>query len=81
MTPEQVFLREGAAYFGNRLIYRNKDVGLMSASGLVLTPEGEEAHTALANITDVEVKVKPGRPKKQVETEPVASVDSMFDAE
>ena len=57
MTPEQRFLDEGAAYFGARLIYRNQDVGVISASGLVLTSDGEKILARLEGITDVEPKV------------------------
>jgi hypothetical protein len=57
MTKEELLLREGAAYFGNRLIYRNQDVGVISpGAALVLTPEGEDVYKRLSNITDVEVK-------------------------
>ena len=56
MTPEQRFLSEGADYFGNRLIYRNQDVGVLSASGVVLTPDGEKTLAVLEAITDVEPK-------------------------
>ncbi len=66
MNAEQLFLKEGADYFGNRLIYRNKDVGYKSASGLSLLPEGEAEFARLSEITDVEVKVKPAKPKKPV---------------
>lgn len=73
MTAEELFLKEGASYFGNRLIYRNQDVGYKSASGLSLLPEGEDIYRRLADITDVEVKVKPARAKKVVEAEVTAA--------
>jgi hypothetical protein len=65
MTNEELFLKEGAAYFGNRLIYRNKDVGITAPGAvLVLTPEGEEIAARLRNITDVEAKpVRTRKPK------------------
>lgn len=69
-NAEQVFLSEGADYFGNRLIYRNVDVGYKSDSGLSLNDHGEREFARLSSITDVEVKVvteKPAKaPKKQV---------------
>ena len=59
MTYEELFLSEGAEYFGNRLIYRNRDVGHKAPGGdLVLTPEGVDVHARLANITDVVAKDK-----------------------
>lgn len=74
MTTEELFLREGAAYFGNRLIYRNMDVGVISPDApLVLLAEGEEIHTRLSAITDVEVKIPKARSKK---TEEVLIVDA-----
>lgn len=75
MTNEELFLREGASYFGNRLIYRNKDVG-MTAPGavLVLTPEGEEVAARLRNITDVEAK--PVRTRRLKADDAVSDVDS-----
>jgi hypothetical protein len=58
MTNEELFIKEGAAFFGNRLIYRNQDVGFTApGAALVLTIEGEEIAARLRNITDVEVKV------------------------
>lgn len=64
MTNEELFLKEGASYFGNRLIYRNKDVGVTSPGGaLMLTIEGTEIAAKLSDITDVEVK--PARAKKE----------------
>ena len=81
MTAEELFLKEGASYFGNRLIYRNQDVGYKSESGLSLLPEGEEIHKRLADITDVEVKVKPARAKKPapaVDATPEASLDDLL---
>ncbi len=83
MNAEQLFLSEGASYFGNRLIYKNQDIGVKSSSGLTLLPEGEEHYTRLSGITDVEVKsVKPRAPKakKAVEDTPVeeASLDDLL---
>ena len=67
MTKEETFLREGAFYMGQRLIYKQKDVGVnMSGHDLSLTPEGEEIFDRLNGITDVEVK--PVKAKKKVET-------------
>lgn len=57
MTSEELFLKEGAYYFGNRLIHKNKEVGVTApGAALVLTPEGEAVHATLSAITDVEVK-------------------------
>ena len=71
MTTEELFLKEGAAYFGNRLIWKNKDVGVKVPGGpLVLTPEGEDIHKTLADITDVEAK--PVRTKRFTKSEPAA---------
>lgn len=80
MTAEATFLAEGADYFGNRLIYRNKDVGVMSASGLVLTPEGEEIFTKLKNITDVEAKPRAARTKKPAKVEETVEVEEPAEA-
>lgn len=73
MTNEQIFLREGASYFGNRLIYKNKDVGVTApGAALVLTAEGEEIMEKLRDITDVEVK--PTRSKKAKADDAVVEV-------
>jgi hypothetical protein len=63
MTNEELLLREGAAYFGNRLLYKNQDVGV-TAPGveLVLFAEGEAFVARLKDITDV--VAKPSREKK-----------------
>jgi len=75
MNAEQLFLREGADYFGNRLIYRNQDVGVKSSSGLTLNAEGDAQFARLSEITDVEVKqVKPRAPKAKKVDEPVEPV-------
>jgi len=71
MNAEQLFLKEGGNYFGNRLIYKNQDVGYKSDSGLSLLPHGEAEFERLSSITDVEVKVKPARAKKAVAETPV----------
>lgn len=83
MTNEELFLKEGANYFGNRLIYKHKDVGVIApGASLVLTAEGEDIVATLRNIEDVEVKpaksVKATTPVKQAKTpkvEPVPSGD------
>jgi len=68
MTKEALFLKEGAEYFGNRLIYRRQDVGYkFPGADLVLTPEGEDEFTRLSDITDVEVKPKAKRAAKQAD--------------
>ena len=65
MTNEEILLSEGAAYFGNRLIYRGKDVGVVAPGvPLVLTSEGETVVAWLSQITDVEVKPAKTRTKK-----------------
>jgi hypothetical protein len=75
MTVEELFLSEGAAYFGNRLIYRNKDVGVTApGAALVLTAEGEEIYARLADITDV--VAKPAKKAKAVVAEP--SIDDIL---
>lgn len=79
MTPEQRFLSEGADYFGARLIYRHKDVGVLQAGGLVLTPEGEKVLANLESITDVEAKPVERKkvkiiPKASAPTEPLTPV-------
>ena len=57
MTAEELFLKEGAAYFGNRLIYKNLDVGVTApGAALVLTAEGEDVYARLQDITDVVAK-------------------------
>ena len=56
MTHEERFLSEGASYFGNRLIYKNRDMGVISSSGLVLNADGEATVAQLEQIIDVEVK-------------------------
>lgn len=67
MNHEELFLKEGASYFGNRLIWRNKDVGVIAPGvALVLTPEGEDVLKMLQGITDVEVKpAKSSRKSKE----------------
>ena len=73
MTDEELFLKEGAAYFGNRLIYKNKDVGVTApGAALFLTAEGEEIITRLKNITDVEVKPARGSRTKSAPVAPDA---------
>lgn len=76
MTNEQLFEREGAYTFGNRLIYKNQDVGVLAPGcALVLTAAGEEIAKNLRGITDVEPKeVKPTRakPTKPAQPEPPA---------
>lgn len=63
MTNEAILLSEGAQYFGNRLIYKNQDIGVTApGSELVLFAEGEALVARLKDITDVEVK--PVRAKK-----------------
>lgn len=79
MTPEQRFLSEGAAYFGNRLIYRNQDVGVHTAGGMAITPDGLDALNRLEAITDVEPKPVERKKVKIVlrspePTEPLAPV-------
>lgn len=75
MTDEELFLSEKADYFGNRLIWRNKDVGVKVPGGaLILTPEGEEVLAQLKNITDVEVK--PAKKARKAEGAP--SVDDLL---
>jgi len=60
---EELLLREGANYFGNRLIYKNQDIGVTApGAGLVLFPEGEDLVARLKDITDV--VAKPARAKK-----------------
>jgi hypothetical protein len=78
MTAEQVFLREGASYFGNRLIYRSRDVGVLSGGALVLLPEGEAIYANLADITDVEVKVKAPKAKKAAVEAPEPTLDELL---
>lgn len=79
MTNEELFLKEGAAYFGNRLIYKNKDVGVTApGAALVLTAEGEEIAAKLANIVDV--VAKPTKKAKAAQTaEPAQEVPSADD--
>lgn len=65
MTHEELLLREGAHYFGNRLIYKNQDVGVIApGADLVLLPEGGDLVARLKDITDV--VAKPARAKKAV---------------
>lgn len=79
MTAEELFLKEGADYFGNRLIYRNKDVGVkFPGSSMSMTPEGEEIYARLSDITDVEAKpVKPKKVTKAVSDD--AGLDALLD--
>lgn len=75
MDAEQIFLKEGASFFGNRLIYKHKDVGVKTPnSPLVLLPEGEDELKRLSEITDVEAK--PARKKVKIE---VAAQDADLD--
>lgn len=77
MTAEDLFLKEGAYYFGNRLLHRNKDVGVKSPNApLVLTSEGAEVYTQLQTVTDVEVK--PAKPRKEKAAPEGVSVDSLL---
>lgn len=80
MTHEELFLREGAFYFGQRLIYKQKDVGMrMAGSQLQLNADGEDLVKKLADIEDVEVKVpKKPKVKKEEPAEP-ASLDDLLD--
>ncbi len=72
MTNEELLLSEGAAYFGNRLIYKNQDIGVTAPGAqLVLFPEADAILANLRNITDVEVK--PARTKKARVEDVVAS--------
>lgn len=73
MTPEQRFLAEGAEAFGNRLIFKHKDVGLYSSSGMSLTLEGEETLAKLDAITDVVAK-EPKAAKLKKAEKPVDDV-------
>lgn len=76
MDAEKLFIAEGADYFGNRLIYKHKDVGYKSPnSPLSLTPEGQEIYEQLADITDVEAKPVKAKAAKK----PVASEDTELD--
>jgi hypothetical protein len=78
MEAEQLFINEGANYFGNRLIYKNKDVGVKTPnSALVLNLAGECEFMHLSEITDVEVK--PAR-KKAAAKEVVLTSDDDLDA-
>lgn len=83
MTHEQLFLNEGAAYFGNRLIWKHKDVGMkLPGSALVLNLEGEDAIKRLENITDVEPKPRKAAKAKAesapVEADPAAELDDLL---
>ena len=75
MTNEELLLKEGAYYFGNRLLYKNQDVGVTAPGvGLVLLPEGEAHVARLKDITDV--VAKPSREKKaKMDATPLAVVD------
>ena len=78
MNAEQRFLSEGADYFGNRLIYKNQDVGYKSSSGLSLNDHGEDVLKVLESITDV----VPREPRKRTKVAaPSASIDDLLDAE
>lgn len=82
MTHEQLFLKEGAAYFGNRLIYRGRDVGVTAPGAtLVLTAEGEEIYARLSDITDVEAKPARGLRKAKADAEPAAPIDNALDTQ
>lgn len=75
MTDEELFLKEGAYYFGNRLIYRNQDVGITAPNAsLVLTGEGEIIAARLRSIEDVEVK--PAKSSKKAPAKPAVEADS-----
>lgn len=75
MTHEAILLSEGACYFGNRLIYKNQDIGVTApGSELVLFAEGEALLARLKDITDV--VAKPSREKKaKTDAAPLAVVD------
>ena len=78
MDAEQLFINEGANYFGNRLIYKNQDVGVKTPnSALVLNLAGEDEFKRLSAITDVEVK--PAR-KKAAPKEVVSASEDDLDA-
>ena len=82
MTHEQLFLNESAAFFGNRLIYRQKDVGMkLPGSALILNAEGEDVLKILENITDVEPKPRKGAKGKTaepVEADPASELDDLL---
>jgi hypothetical protein len=72
MTSEELFLKEGADYFGNRLIYRNQDVGEKFPGGdLLLNDHGVEVAKVLSSITDVEAK----EPKAKRKYTPKGDID------
>lgn len=79
MNAEQLFLAEGASYFGNRLIYRNQDVGVKSDSGLTLLPVGEDHFARLSAITDVVEKPKATRKPRVEKVEPEPVVEQSLD--
>lgn len=79
MTNEEVFLSEGAEYFGNRLIHRNQDVGVKEIGGeLVLNEYGQKKVVELADITDVEVKAPKSKAKKKVEDASPSDLDELM---
>lgn len=63
MSAERLFLAEGANFFGNRLIYKNQDVGVKMSGALTLNAFGESEYARLSDITDVVAKPKPAAPK------------------
>lgn len=74
---EKRFLPEGADFFGNRLIWRNRDVGMkLPGSVLVLTPEGEDVLKELENIVDVEPKP---RKTNKAKAEPLPEIGELDD--
>ena len=79
MTDEELFLKEGADYFGNRLVWRHKDVGIKVPGGaLVVTPDGEDVLARLKNIVDVEVKPARKSRKSDAPVEESSNIDALL---
>jgi len=70
MNTESVFERAGATYYGNRLIYKNKDVGYKPVGkALELNDYGREVAAQLNDVTDVVAKEPKRRGRAAAEVE------------
>jgi len=77
MNTESVFERAGATYYGNRLIYKNKDVGYKPVGGaLELNDYGREIAAQLNDVTDVVAKEPKRRGRPPVTPDVVADDQS-----
>lgn len=81
MTAEERFLSEGAEYFGNRLIWKRRDVGVKTPGGsFATTPDGDDAIAELEAITDVESRPVEEAPVGRQRKADATSLDEVLKA-